>query len=140
MAALYIPRTRLLTLLVSPSSSAARRHHLQLHPVVHRRRALLRLLHHAWRVLHQQVLHQLQHVVLWGGLCHLSAAQSAGAVQTPLVCVHAFFLVKNVTAALTRSFAAYPQISVYNSCVWPRSVSRAQVSCSPPSSPCTPCF
>lgn len=94
VAACCVPRSRLLTLLSPPSSSAARRHHLQLHPVLHRRRALLRLLHHAWRLLHQQVLHQLQHVVLRGGLRHLGAAQSAGGIGTPAVCADVFYFEK----------------------------------------------
>lgn len=97
-AAFYVPGTQLLTLFLPPWSSVARRHHLQLYPVLHRHRALLRLLHHAWRLLHQQVLHQLQHVVLRGGLHHLGAAQSAGAIGAPAV--HLFYCEINDAALI----------------------------------------
>lgn len=70
--------------------SVARSDNLQLHPVVHRHRALLCLLHHAWRLPHQQVLHQLQHAVLCGGLHHLGAAESPGTGRTSVLHLQSF--------------------------------------------------
>lgn len=60
--------------------SPAGGHGSALRPVLHCCRSLLRLLHQAWWMLHQQVLHWFQHALLHHSLCDLCAAQSSGAL------------------------------------------------------------
>lgn len=105
--------------------SPAGGHGSALRPVLHCCRSLLRLLHQAWWMLHQQVLHWFQHALLHHSLCDLCAAHSSGALW------------------LLSRFKLLWRFSLLDACVCLfvcRSLSHGPVSSSLPSSPSTPCF
>lgn len=107
--------------------SPAGGHGSALRLVLHCCRSLLRLLHQAWWMLHQQVLHWFQHALLHHSLCDLCAAQSSGALR------------------LLSRFKLLWRFSLLDACECVclfvcRSLSHGPVSSSLPSSPSTPCF